>query len=120
MIKFNRTGRKPQQQDKGIKTATKVIAGNDLNNGSGVSIYPNPVNSGKAMLSFNNMPAGSYELMVYNSKGEKLSVITLEHNGSNTAHPLLINPSWNAGLFAIDVLNKDTGKTVVVKLLVSK
>jgi hypothetical protein len=105
MIRFNRTGRKPQQQDKGIITTTKVIAGNDLNNGSGVSVYPNPVNSGKAMLSFNNMPAGSYEVVVYNEVGERLSISTIQHTGNNSTYQLEIKSSWLSGIYNIHIVN---------------
>ncbi len=120
MIVFNRTGKQQQQQDKEIKTATKAVVANDLNMGGEVNVYPNPVSGNKAMLSFKNMPAGSYELIVYNATGEKLSITMIEHNGSNTVHPLQINPSWNTGLFAVNVLNKNTGRIITVKLLVSK
>ncbi len=119
MLVFNRTGKK-QQQDKGIKTSTNTVAGSSLVNGGSVSIYPNPVTAGTAMLRFNNMPAGSYELIVYNAVGEQLSNINLEHNGVNTVYPLQISGSWGSGLFAINVLNKNTGKMIVVKTLVSK
>jgi hypothetical protein len=104
MVVFNRIGKK-QQQDKGIKTATNAIAGNDPGDGSIVTVYPNPINAGKAMLRFNNMPAGSYQMAVYNGLGERLSTNTIEHSGANSVYPLEIRSSWPSGIYNIHIVN---------------
>jgi hypothetical protein len=122
MVVFNRAGSKQEQnKDKGIKTSANAVAENNPGNTGEVSIYPNPVTSGsKAMLNFNSMPAGNYEAVVYNAKGVQLSVTSIQHMGDNGVYPLNISSSNNTGLFAISVLNKETGKRSVLKVLVNR
>ncbi len=119
MIVFNRTGKK-QQQEKGVTTSANAIAKSNLSSAGEVSIYPNPVTGSKAMLKFNDMPAGSYEVTIYNAAGEQLSVSTVQHTGINTVYPLLLKSSWNTGLLVINILNTETGVQNILKALISR
>ncbi len=119
MLVFNRTGKK-QQQDKGIKTSTNTVAGSSLVNGGSVSIYPNPVTAGTAMLNFNNMPAGSYQLIVYNAVGEKLSESMIRHSGGNTTYPLQVKSSWGSGIYNVRIVNTTEDNVKNISFILNK
>jgi hypothetical protein len=122
VVVFNRTGkRQPQNKDNGIKTSANAVAVNDPGTMGKLSMYPNPVTSGSnATLNFNSMPAGNYEAVIYDAKGVQLSVTAIQHAGGSGVYPLNINASWNTGLFAVSVLNKETGQRSVLKVLVNR
>ena len=88
---------------------------------SSVSVYPNPVMEIKnAMLRFNKMSKGNYDVTVYDAKGQKLSSQKIQHDGGNNLYSLQSNASWAAGVYTITVLNEDSGRSVTLKLVVSK
>jgi hypothetical protein len=106
MVVFNRTGK--QDQDRGTRTTTPPMAGNNPEDRGTVSLYPNPVTAeGRIMLQFTNMPSGSYTATIYNAAGEQLSINTIEHTGGNTAYRLQAQASWSSGVYNLRVINKD-------------
>jgi hypothetical protein len=119
IVAFNRKPRK-QGQDRGTITNTQAIADNDLGSGNVVSVYPNPVNTGKATLRFNNMPAGSYEMAVYNGLGERLSTNTIVHTGNNTVYPLEIPSSWPSGIYNVHIVNAKDNRAQNVTFVIRR
>jgi hypothetical protein len=88
---------------------------------SGISLYPNPVTEVKnAMIRFNKMDKGNYEVTVYNAKGEKILSQKIQHGGVNNFYSLQSNASWAAGVYTITVSNEDSKKSTTLKLVISK
>jgi hypothetical protein len=82
-------------------------------------IYPDPVAlGGTAVLRFNNMAKGSYEITVYNAKGQKLSNRKLQHDGSNTVYSLPMNPAWAAGIYTVSIANTVSKKATNLQLII--
>jgi hypothetical protein len=88
---------------------------------SSVSVYPNPVIEIKnAMIKFNKMAKGDYEVIVYDAKGEKILSQKVQHDGGNNLYSLRSNASWAAGVYTITVSNEDSKKNTTLKLIISK
>ncbi|MEP6682654.1 MAG: T9SS type A sorting domain-containing protein, partial [Parafilimonas sp.] len=96
------------------------VANSITETAGGVTIYPNPVSTSKVTLQFSNMDKGDYEVTVYSPKGQKLASREINYPGGNTAFPLPLNPSWNAGVYNVGVINKDSKKIINLKLVISK
>ncbi|MBV9962007.1 MAG: hypothetical protein JO072_07135 [Parafilimonas sp.] len=92
----------------------------DVHKPSLVNIYPNPVKSNKAILMFNNMKQGGYEIIIYNEKGDKLSEQALQNTGGYVKYTIALNPSWAAGVYTLNVINKDSNERTQLKLLISR
>ncbi len=86
-----------------------------------VTIYPNPVSTQKAMLRFNGMNKGNYEITVYSPKGEKLASHKINHDGSNNIYPLSLDASWANGVYSISILSSDNLTNIThLKLIIAK
>jgi hypothetical protein len=88
---------------------------------SSVSLYPNPVTEAKnAMIRFNRMDKGNYDVTIYDAKGEKILSQRIQHDGSNNFYSLQSDASLTAGVYSITVLNEVSKKSTTLKLVVSK
>ncbi|MEP6682653.1 MAG: T9SS type A sorting domain-containing protein [Parafilimonas sp.] len=87
---------------------------------SGVHIFPNPVSDGKAMLQFNNMDKGVYDITVYNSQAQKILNTTFSHTGGDNMYCLLLNPAFASGLYSVAIINKNSKETINLKLVIGK
>jgi hypothetical protein len=87
---------------------------------AGVNLYPNPAGQGETKLQFNSMPAGNYEIAIFNASGQKLAEQTIQHSGGNNAYPLPLNASLvSSGIYNVRVVS-DAWKTENLKLIVGK
>jgi len=103
------------QADPGVTGVTNSITAKAGN----VAIYPNPVTNGKAILQFNNMDKGSYEVMLYNATGQKLTGYQIQHSGGNNVYSLMLN-KWQVGIYSLVIINKNSGKLINLQLQISK
>jgi len=104
-----------------LDTGTATVIDGITSTESSISLYPNPVREVKnAMLRFNKMSKGMYEVMVYDANGQKLLSQEIQHDGDNNLYSLLSNASWAAGVYTITVSNEDSKKSITLKLIVSK
>jgi hypothetical protein len=99
---------------------TSGVANSIAVKATGVAMYPNPVNTNKVTLEFNNMDKGKYEVMLYSPEGQKLASRKIEHNGGNNIYPLPLSPSWSAGIYTVSIVNEDPKKTINLRLVISK
>lgn len=125
MIVFNRqlitnpipVSKTTNKKDPNISGAANNIASTSRS----VNISPNPVTNLKnARLQFNNMVQGNYEITIYSSKGQILSVQKLVHNGSNTAYSLAASASLASGVYRIIVLNEDSKQSLNLNLMINR
>jgi hypothetical protein len=86
-----------------------------------INLYPNPVTEAKdVMIRFNKMAKGNYEVTVYGANGQKLLSKKIQDNGGNNLYSLRANAFWAAGIYTVTVLNEDSKKLTVLKMVVSK
>lgn len=113
MLVFNRV-----PKTKSPAHTNNAIDGNDEN--ARITFYPNPVSANQTTMRFSNMAKGSYEIAVYNNKGEKLAARSLQHEGNNTNYTLPVSRSWTSGVYNVKIINKSSRKTVSLQLVVNR
>jgi hypothetical protein len=69
--------------------------------GNGLVLYPNPASSG-LWLQLNDLPAGQYNLKIYNAAAQLVDVQTLRHNGGALSEKLLLR-SYTTGMYTLEV-----------------
>lgn len=89
---------------------------------SKISISPNPVTSAKnALLLFDNVAKGNYEIIVYSSKGEKLAVKQVQHAGNVASYSLPQGNAWTAGVYMVRVVSEaDNRQSADLKLVINR
>lgn len=112
----------PVQVTKALNQSNPNTTGNaaTIAGMAAVTVYPNPLNSGKVMLRFNNTDKGNYAIAIFNPNGDKLEEKQMAYYGGNIDYPLEIKSSWPAGIYTISITNKISQKTIRLQLAVSK
>jgi hypothetical protein len=79
-----------EMSDKGIKSIT---------------VYPNPVKSTTNMigLQMNNLTAGNYTAVLYNTAGQQVWMKTMNHNGNNGSTSLQLNKTLASGTYQLQL-----------------
>ncbi|MEO6721820.1 MAG: T9SS type A sorting domain-containing protein [Ferruginibacter sp.] len=88
----------------------KVNRGNTL---TGFSIYPNPVNGGIIGLQFNNIPAGRYQLRLFNDVGQLLFTKSVEHTRGTTAESITPSMTLAKGIYQLEIRHPDKTNTTL-------
>jgi hypothetical protein len=70
-----------------------------------ISIYPNPVLNKTFNLQFSNMPQGRYQLVMYNSIGQKLLIKMIEHPGGSISQTIQLPSNIAGGAYFVKVFN---------------
>jgi hypothetical protein len=81
-----------------------------------ISIYPNPVLNKTFNVQFRDMPRGRYQMMMYNSIGQKFLTKIFDHPGGAASQHILLPSTIAAGSYFVRVFNKSTN--VVLTLIV--
>lgn len=71
-----------------------------------VIVYPNPVRNMQVNLQLNNVPAGKYEVVIYNYMGQKVVNNYLRHNGGAATQSITLPGGTKAGLYVVKVINE--------------
>jgi hypothetical protein len=71
-----------------------------------IRIMPNPVHNRTANLQLNNLSAGKYQLLVYNSVGQQVYSKTIEHAGGSSVQQLVLPPTVKPGTYIIQIFNE--------------
>ena len=85
-----------------------------------IGLYPNPATGDKTLVEFSNMSKGDYEVVIYNAKGEKLSEQIVQNAGGHVNYAIALRSSWAAGVYTVDVVDKNSKKSTHLKLLISR
>jgi len=84
---------------------------------SSILLYPNPVVDHKANLHFNNIEAGSYSVIVYNAKGQRLQMSTILTTFKTEEIALKLNGSFTAGDYEMQIISSN-GKNYHQKFII--
>jgi len=85
-------------------TVTPVV---DINGMKGVQLYPNPAVKGSELqLSFTNMLAGNYSMVVYDLVGTKLMQTQLQHAGGSSNRKVVLSSQLSSGIYIVEVSNE--------------
>ena len=84
---------------------------------AGINVYPNPVTGRVMQVEFSGQDAGSYELVLINSKGQQQKVSTLTVSGNRSVYPVQLPAVLAAGIYRLQVTgpkNMITIKTIQI------
>ena len=76
-------------------------------NGSAVSVYPNPVVSGVIGLQMNNMASGNYIIKLLNNFGQLMFSKIINHNQENSTETISVNPTIVKGIYRLEIIHPD-------------
>ena len=79
--------------------------------GAGITVYPNPVQGGIVHVQFANLDMGVYNVILYNSLGEKVFNNTVKHNGGSGNYSLNVSQVVSKGTYRLVITNGDTEQT---------
>lgn len=79
-------------------TASEKLAG------SGISVYPNPVTDGRVRVSFNDLPAGTYQMQLADMSGKLVLSRAVNINSKGQVQELQL-PKLASGSYVLNVLN---------------
>ncbi len=80
----------------------------------GIIVYPNPVTGHYINIRFNNMAAGTYNLILYDNLGRKTAQKDVQHPGGSASYNLYVPAGTARGYYH---LNIQDGKVIVDKSL---
>ena len=96
----------------GATSYTTIVSVN-INGGKiSVAIQPNPVRNRTANLQLNNLAAGKYQVLLYNSIGQKVYSKIIDHGGGSSAQQLTLPPSAKAGTYICRVINETSNFSI--------
>ncbi len=90
----------------GTVTYTAIALVNIGNGKSSVSIYPNPVQNRIVNVQFINLPAGNYNLVLYNTLGQPISARKIEHTGGSATQNFMLPVNAAKGAYIVKLFNK--------------
>ena len=85
---------------------TAIVLVNINGGKTSVTVMPNPVPDKMVNLQFNNLVAGKYNVVLYNSIGQKVYMRTIEHPGGSASQSLTFPSSTARGIYVLKVFNQ--------------
>ena len=90
----------------------------DALSAKGISVYPNPVTDGIVKLSFDNLPAGKYQLQVLDLSGKLISAKELTINSKMQIEQLRLPELVGKGNYLVKVFSETNNVSRTTKLIV--
>src|SRR6266498_1435810 len=90
----------------GAITYTGIALVNISNGKSSVSIYPNPIQNRIFNVQCTNLPAGNYNLVLYNTLGQPVLSRKIEHPGGSATQNFTLPVNAAAGAYIVKLFNK--------------
>jgi hypothetical protein len=75
-----------------------------------IVVYPNPVTNGVINLQMNNMPAGNYNVRVFNSMGQTILVKFINRVAGSSTETIQLGKGFTKGVYQLDVVKPDNSK----------
>jgi hypothetical protein len=75
-----------------------------------IVVYPNPVTNGVINLQMNNMPAGNYNVRVFNSMGQTILVKFINRAAGSSTETIQLGRGFTKGVYQLDVVKPDNSK----------
>jgi hypothetical protein len=108
-----------KEETRPVETVTvKKIDPSEMKEVTGISVYPNPVTTGIAKLSFEDQPAGRYQVQVFDLDGKQvISQEVIVQNKLQVAE-LKIPEVMSRGTYLVKIFNEANRITSTTKLVV--
>jgi hypothetical protein len=93
-----------------IKYSIIVKADLGMKGAAGIAVYPNPVINKQSALELQNMPAGLYEIVIYNNAGQLVGRSTINHSGGTASRQLPVEQSLPKSVYRLQVTGPDKSR----------
>jgi len=91
-------------QNNGSTVYSSIVVVNlSKQNGSPITVYPNPVRGNVIGLQTNGLASGVYTVRLYNAAGQSMWGTSIDHNGSNGSMNLTVNNSLSSGRYELQM-----------------
>lgn len=90
----------------GQLTYTATVVVNISGGKTSISVQPNPVQNKIIHLQLNSLAAGKYNMVMYNSVGQRIMGKTIEHVGGTSAQVLALPSNIPAGTYLLKLFNE--------------
>lgn len=90
----------------GKATYSGILSVNIAGSNSYIIVYPNPVRNKQVNLQLNNVPAGKYQVIIYNYLGQQITTKYLQHNGGSAIQNIALPGGTKAGMYVVKVLSE--------------
>lgn len=101
--------------DKDSKTSYTIYVVVNITNGkAAISVLPNPVVNKQMLVQLNNVPAGSYAMIMYNATGQQVLYKKITHAGGSTAELVYLPAGIARGPYVVKVYNEHTNYSTKV------
>ncbi len=97
-----------EEQLKGTKPANLTVQENIIKS---IKVFPNPVADGNIQLWFTGMPAGIYQVRMYNNAGQQLLTRQLMHQAETEKEVIRFTGNMARGVYQLDITDPDGEKT---------
>ena len=97
---------------------TRRSPANDVINGNGIAVYPNPVTSGFVKISFANQPAGKYSIELIDISGKLVKSQEINISNGTQVEEMKIPATLGRGNYLIKVTGQDNKVSFTSKLVV--
>lgn len=95
--------------DKGGRIIYSMIVKVNMSGGkTSIAVMPNPVVNNMVNVQLNNLPAGRYNLKLYNIVGQPILQRTIEHAGGNGSQMLTFPGTLAKGVYVLRLFNEST------------
>jgi len=101
--------------DKNGKVNYTFIVSVNINGGKiNITVQPNPVQNRVLNVQLNNLSAGSYTALLYNSAGQQVLNKNIEHAGGSSGQLIALPPAVRSGAYILKLFSKTAQYTVRV------
>ena len=71
-----------------------------------VALFPNPLKGKTLNVQLTNIPAGKYDIGIYNALGQKVNEQSITHSGGTGSYGLTINNNLTYGTYLVSIRDK--------------
>jgi hypothetical protein len=108
---------KPEEKPVVTDTKTKPVISDEMTV-RGISIYPNPVTNGIVKLSFEDQPAGRYQVQVFDLSGKLVSSKEVNVQNKLQVAQLDLADVLSRGTYFVKIVNQEKNISSITKLVV--
>ena len=101
-----------------VESVAKQPVITEIAKANSIVVYPNPVTDGLVKLSFNNQPAGKYNVQVLDMSGKVVTTQNITINGKSQVQELRLPSLLAKGNYLVKIINEDSNTNTVTKLAV--
>ncbi|MEP6951871.1 MAG: choice-of-anchor tandem repeat GloVer-containing protein [Ginsengibacter sp.] len=102
-----------------VVLSTKIAVPGEISSAKGIRLSSNPINGNSLGIQFNNQPAGSYKITLFNNLGQDVYRNEIVHGGGSAMHSLQLPKSIVKGIYQMNVTEGRGKITATIPVLIN-